>query len=97
MLLREWLVNIFVLQIIYMYCLDTFHEVISKISLIGVVPIFCDLHRDQSLPSFIFEYVQVRYQYEYRRLKQKMLAKETANVQSHFKLAKTAHRKEDSK
>lgn len=73
---------------------QTFQHCIAKISLIGVLPIFCDSHRDNNMPHLIMEYVKVRYYFESKRLKNLLLSKEKANVQSNFKLAKTAHSKD---
>ena len=69
---------------------ETFQMCIDKISTCHLVPIFCDIHRDEKLPYVIREFVGVRYYFESKRLKNLLLAKASANVKTNKKLAKLA-------
>ncbi|KAI9565278.1 hypothetical protein GHT06_009063 [Daphnia sinensis] len=63
-----------------MYEEESFQECIGKISTCHLVPIFCDIHRDEELPYIIREFVGVRYYFESKRLKKFLLAEASANV-----------------
>ena len=73
-----------------MYEEESFQECIGKISTCHLVPIFCDIHRDEKLPYLIRENVGVRYYFESKRLKDLLLAEASANVKKNKKLAKLA-------
>jgi len=75
----------------HIYIPDTYHECINKVSLINVIPLFCDAHRDANMATLIMEYVKVRYYFESKRLKDVLLSKEQSQIKASFKLATTAH------
>jgi hypothetical protein len=72
-----------------MYVEESFQECMEKISTCHLVPIFCDIHRDEKLPYLIREYVGVRYHFESKRLKNLLLAEASANVKKKQKIGKT--------
>ena len=52
-----------------MYCDTSFYDCIEKISKAHILPLFCDLHRNQNFPYMIREYIGIRYHFESKRLK----------------------------
>lgn len=57
-----------------MYVEESFQECMEKISTCHLVPIFCDIHRDEKLPYLIREYVGVRYHFELKKTKKSFVS-----------------------
>ena len=72
----------------HVYKLDSFQVCIDAISGSGIHPLFCDKHRDDSLPFLIMEYVHVRYHFESKRYKDKYLSRSSAKNMSDDKVQK---------
>ena len=72
----------------HVYKLDSFQVCIDAISGSGIHPLFCDKHRDDSLPFLIMEYVHVRYHFESKRYKDKYLSRLSAKNMSDDKVQK---------
>lgn len=77
-------------NIFQIHMADSFEKCISEVAKSNVIPVFCDAHRDHHLPYLIGEYVVVRYHFESKRLKEKLLSKSATQVKKNFKLSKLA-------
>lgn len=73
----------------HIYVRDTFQECISKLSDLKLLRISCDKH-PRVLPFLIMEYVQLRFYFEGKRLRNVELSKSRSQVHSSFKIAKTS-------
>ncbi len=71
-----------------MYSDTSFHDCIANISQAEILPIFCDKHRDHHIPYLIREYVGVRYHFESKRLKNRLLSKNKAATKTNSKMSK---------
>ena len=69
---------------------DSFQICITEISKAHLLPLFCEVHRDHVFPYVIREFVQLRYHFESKRLKENLLSNASANVKKNKKLAKLA-------
>jgi hypothetical protein len=73
----------------HIYVRDSYQECISKISLCNVMPVSCEDHLD-TLPFLIMEYLQIRFHFESKRLRNIELSKSRINVHAYSKLAKVS-------
>lgn len=77
-------------QIDQIHVVNSFQKCISKVAKANLIPIFCDIHRNHHLPYLIREYVVVRFHFESKRLKSRMLSQSSTAVKKHSKLSKLA-------
>lgn len=73
----------------HVYKTDTYDVCIEAISKLNIHPLFCDEHRDHSLPFLIMEYVHVRYYFESKRYKNLHFSKSTSDCKSDGKKKKS--------
>ncbi len=78
----------------HIHVIDSYQDVIAKIKLLNVLPLFCEAHRAENMCVLILEYVKVRFYFESKGWKDLNLSKEKANVKASFKLATTGHLKD---
>jgi len=66
------------------YVRDGYEDVISKISKLNLINVCCEKH-PHVLPHLIFEYVQIRFYFETKRIRNRELSKTCSQVKSFVK------------
>ncbi|KAI9563207.1 hypothetical protein GHT06_010665 [Daphnia sinensis] len=72
----------------HVYKSDTFEVCIDAISSSNIHPIFCESHRNQSLPFLVMEYVHIRYFFESKRYRDLHFSKTNSAIHKHSKVSK---------
>lgn len=73
----------------HVYKSDSFEVCINAISETNIHPLFCDTHRNHSLPFLIMEYVHVRYHFESKRYKNLHFSKSNTKCTTQGKTKKS--------
>jgi len=72
----------------HVYKLDAYQDCIDMISEKPIHPLFCDNHREDSLPFFIMEFIHVRFFFESKRFENTRFGKNNSKIHSNMKQSK---------